>query len=232
MMAYTTHADIGGLPDMGAVQPEPPGELWHAAWEPRAMALTVAMGATGAWNIDQSRAARETLPDYRQRSYYQVWIGGLQKLLIERGLVSPAELAAGQAQQAGPALPRKLAAADVAAAMARGSPTARPARQPARFAPGDRVMTSPLLRDHHTRIPAYARGKPGVVRQLHGCHVFAEAHAQGLGEQPQWLYTVEFDGRTLWGAGTDPLLRVSIDAWESTLSRVDGKSADPEEPAT
>jgi nitrile hydratase len=223
-MPYTTLADLGGLPNLGAVQPEPEGQLWHAAWEPRAMALTVAMGATGAWNIDQSRAARETLPDYRQRSYYQVWIGGLQQLLTEGKLVSLDELAAGHALQPGPSLPRKLGAADVSTAMARGSPTARPATQPARFAPGDRVIASALPRDHHSRMPAYARGKAGVVTRLHGCHVFAEANSQGLGEQPQWLYTVEFDGRTLWGDGTDPLLRVSIDAWESTLELDDGEA--------
>jgi nitrile hydratase len=229
-MPYTTQADLGGLLNQGAVQAEPEGELWHAAWEPRAMALTVAMGATGAWNIDQSRAARETLPDYRQRSYYQVWIGGLQKLLAERSLIGPAELAAGHAQVPGPALPRKLAAADVAPAIARGSPTARPATQPARFEPGDRVITEPLQRDHHSRVPAYARGKAGVVRHLHGCHVFAEAHAQGLGEQAQWLYTVEFDGGTLWGEDSDPLLRVSIDAWESTLRPLEGEAAKTQEP--
>jgi len=220
-MPYTNHADLGGLPDLGAVQPEPEGELWHAAWEPRALALTVAMGATGAWNIDQSRSARETLPDYRRRSYYQVWIGGLQKLLSERDLVSLDELAAGQVRHPGPTLPRKLAAADVAGAMARGAPTARPATGPARFAPGDRVITTARSPAHHSRIPAYARGKIGVVRQQHGCHVFAESNAKGLGEQPQWLYTVEFDGRTLWGDGTDPTLQVSIDAWESTLSLTD-----------
>ena len=230
-MPYTTHADLGGLPGLGAVQPEPEGALWHAAWEPRAMALTVAMGATGAWNIDQSRAARETLPDYRQRSYYQVWIGGLQALLTARGLISPAELAAGHAQQPGPTLPRKLAATDVAAAMARGSPTARPATQPPRYAPGDRVVVSALQRDHHTRIPAYTRGKLGVVRQLHGCHVFPEANAQGQGEQAQWLYTVAFDGPALWGEGTDPLLTVSIDAWEGTLAPVADDADAPGGPA-
>eukprot|EP01133_Synstelium_polycarpum_P030840 gene30840-38560_t len=64
-MSYVTRADLGGLPGFGPVTPEPEGELFHAAWEPRALALTLAMGATGSWNIDASRAVRETLPDYR-----------------------------------------------------------------------------------------------------------------------------------------------------------------------
>ena len=48
-------------------------------------------------------------------------------------------------------------------------------------------------------------------------HVFADAHAQGLGESPQWLYTVVFDGRELWGNETANGLAVSVDAWEPYL---------------
>ena len=43
-MTYTTHADLGGQPGFGPVTPEPEGELFHGAWEPRALALTLAMG--------------------------------------------------------------------------------------------------------------------------------------------------------------------------------------------
>ena len=55
-MTYESHADLGGQPGHGAVTPEAEGERFHARWEPRALALTLAMGATGAWNIDMSRA--------------------------------------------------------------------------------------------------------------------------------------------------------------------------------
>ena len=217
-MTYTNHADLGGLPGFGAVQPEPEGDLWHAPWEPRAMALTVAMGAAGAWTIDQSRSARETLPDYRQRSYYQVWLGGLQRLLTERQLLHADELAAGHALHPAPPLPRRLAASEVASTLARGAPTTRPGSSAARFATGDVVRTNGTASMHHSRLPAYARGKCGVVQRLHGQHVFADSNAQGLGEQPQWLYTVVFDGATLWGADADGRLQVSIDAWESNLT--------------
>jgi nitrile hydratase len=37
------------------------------------------------------------------------------------------------------------------------------------------------------------------------------------GENPQWLYTVVFDGKELWGAGSDPTVKVSIDAFEPYL---------------
>ena len=57
-MSYTSYADFGGQDGFGAIVPEPEGELFHADWEPRALALTLAMGATGSWNIDQSQIGR------------------------------------------------------------------------------------------------------------------------------------------------------------------------------
>ena len=53
---------------------------------------------------------------------------------------------------------------------------------------------------------------------VRGLHAFADTNAQGLGEQPQWLYTGVFDGRELWGEepGAGPL-GVSVDAWEPYL---------------
>jgi nitrile hydratase len=47
--------------------------------------------------------------------------------------------------------------------------------------------------------------------------VFPDSHAHGGGEQPQWLYTVAFEARDLWGDDADPTLRVSVDAWDSYL---------------
>jgi len=63
------------------------------------------------------------------------------------------------------------------------------------------------------------RGRLGIIEQVHGCHVFPDRNALGEGEHPQWLYTVHFDGRELWGAGADPNLKVSVDAWEPYLEQ-------------
>lgn len=216
--AYITHADLGGQPGHGPVVPEDESTRFHADWEPRVLALTLAMGATGSWNIDMSRAAREQLPDYARRSYYQVWLAALERLLAERGLVLPDELEAGHMRHAPLPVKRVLAAAAVPATLAAGSPTHRDGSGPvARFAPGQRVRTRAVAAPHHTRLPGYARGRVGTIARLHGCHVLADAHAQGLGEQPEPLYTVVFDGRDLWGDEAAPGLQVSVDAWQSYL---------------
>ncbi|MDO9075072.1 MAG: nitrile hydratase subunit beta [Rubrivivax sp.] len=218
MTPYTTHADLGGQPGHGAVTPEAEGDLWHAPWEPRAMALTVAMGATGAWNIDMSRSARETLPDYARLSYYQIWIAALENLLQQRSLVHADELAQARALHAAPPLPRRLTAEVVPAVLARGAPTVRALASPPRYAVGDAVRMAAAPVPHHTRLPGYVRGRRGVVCALHGGHVFADSHAQGLGEQPAHLYTVAFEGCELWGhePGAQGLV-VHVDAWEPYL---------------
>ncbi|HEY4969501.1 MAG TPA: nitrile hydratase subunit beta [Steroidobacteraceae bacterium] len=217
-MSYRSHADLGGHDGYGAVHPQAEDELFHAPWEPRVLALTLAMGATGLWNIDSSRAARETLANYRELSYYQIWLAGLEKLLLQSGALQAGELEQGRSMQPAVAVARVLRADGVAAALARGTPTARPPNSPARYALGQWVRTTDAAPPHHTRLPGYARGKRGVIERVHGAHVFADTHAQNLGERPQWLYTVMFDERELWGASTAPQDScVSVDAWEPYL---------------
>ena len=52
----------------------------------------------GGWNIDMSRFARENRPpeDYLSKSYFQIWLAGLETLMIERGLVTREEIEAGK----------------------------------------------------------------------------------------------------------------------------------------
>ena len=216
-MSYQSHADLGGQSGHGAVVPEPNEPLFHAAWEQRLWATTLAMGATGSWNLDRSRSARETLSDYAQRSYFEVWHGGLERLLLDHGLVQAEELDQGIALTPPAPIPRTLSAAAVPAVLAKGSATLRPATREPRFALGDAVRTLAQQVPHHTRLPAYARGQLGLITRVHGMHVFADAHAQGQGELPHWLYTVVFDSQALFGERASPGTQVSIDAWEPYL---------------
>jgi nitrile hydratase beta subunit len=212
--------DLGGAHGFGPVLPEADEPVFHAEWERRVLALTLAAGAAGTWNLDQARFARESIPParYLASSYYEIWLAGLERLLVDHGMVTPDELGRGHA--VGPAPPggRRLRADEVAQALSsrRGS-TARPPSAVARFAPGDPVRARVMHPAGHTRLPRYVRGRAGAVEAVHGCHVFPDHHALGLGEDPQWLYTVVFDGPELWGADTDPTVTVSVDAFEPYL---------------
>ena len=86
-----------------------------------------------------------------------------------------------------------------------------------KFKPGDRVRTKNINPATHTRLPRYARDKEGVVEAIRGCHVYPDTAAIGQGDQPQWLYTVVFTGKELWGDAADPQVKVSIEAFEPYL---------------
>jgi nitrile hydratase len=47
--------------------------------------------------------------------------------------------------------------------------------------------------------------------------VFPDDHAHGRGENPQFLYTVRFDGQELWGTDAEPATSVHIDLFETYL---------------
>ena len=97
--------DLGGMHGLGPINPEPEAEepVFHTDWEKRVFGLTLAAGFPGKWNIDMSRYARERQhpADYLRHTYYENWLAGLEKLLVEAELVNPEELKTGKA--AGPA---------------------------------------------------------------------------------------------------------------------------------
>ena len=211
--------DLGGMMGFGPIAPEADEPLFHHEWEKRALALTLAAGACGLWNLDVSRHARETLPpaEYLAKSYYDIWLSGLEKLVVRTGMASADELRAGKVLTPPRAVIGKLLAAEVAGVLAKGTPYDRPPPAPARFRVGARVRTRVMNPTTHTRLPRYARGKTGSVEAVRGAFVFPDANAHEVGEDPRWLYTVSFSGEELWGAGADPHLKVSIDAFEPYL---------------
>jgi nitrile hydratase subunit beta len=211
--------DMGGELGFGPVQPEPNEPVFHADWERRAFALTLAMAMPGGWNIDMSRFAREDRPrqDYLDKSYYQIWLAGLERLMLERDLVFADEIDAGRLLHPPKSVAKRLTAAGVAAMLHRGGPTKRDAGRPALFAVGDRIRAKTINPPTHTRLPRYVRGHFGVIERIHGAHVFPDRNAHGAGEDPQWLYTVSFDGHELWGGRPEPSVKVSIDAFEPYL---------------
>lgn len=215
--------DMGGQQGFGAVMPEAHEPIFHADWEKRALAITLAMGAGGQWNIDLGRSARESLPPavYLGSSYYEIWIRALENLMQERSLATRDEMRSGTPADV-PTVPfRTLRVDDVDASLARGTPSGRVAARPARFGVGDRVLARNMHPQGHTRLPRYVRGHVGTVTLVHGAHVFPDRHATKIlppfNEDPQWLYTVVFDAQVLWGDQADANAQISVDAWEPYL---------------
>jgi nitrile hydratase len=213
--------DMGGMHGLGPIAPDPGEPLFHAPWEARALALTLAAGAWGRWTLDASRHQRESIPgpDYLRMSYYEKWITALEALLVGADLITEAELAAGApAAGAVPAIP-PLTADQVATVMARGGPTNRTIADPPAFAVGEAVRARNLNPVGHTRLPRYVRGRTGRITHHHGAHVFPDANAHGLGEAPQPLYQVRFETSALWGPEAGGRGAVYLDLWEAYLER-------------
>ena len=88
---------------------------------------------------------------------------------------------------------------------------------PPRFAIGDRVAVSAAPPEGHTRRPRYTWGKRGTVVGYHFATVLPERSARGEHGAGEHFYTVEFDGRELWGDDAEPGTAVRIDLFESYL---------------
>ena len=82
---------MGGLPAGGVDRTEHD----HADWERRVDAMGVVLSAKKLLTVDQRRRAIETLTpeDYDSLEYYERWVIALGQTLIERGIITSAELA-------------------------------------------------------------------------------------------------------------------------------------------
>ncbi len=218
--------DLGGMHGLGPIDAEENEPVFHHEWQRRVMALSLASGAMGKWNIDMGRHARENQPpeQYLRNSYYQTWLVGLEKMLLQAGLVTPAELASGKSAAPLPddLSARVLRADRVVPALSRGDNFTMDDDVPALFKLGDTVR---VLNNHptgHTRAPRYARGKCGVVERDHGVFVFADENSKGQDNRvPQHIYSVNFPARELWGPGAAPNDCVLIDLWDGHLEAAD-----------
>ena len=210
------------LHGFGPINAEPEAEepVFHADWEKRVFGLVRAVGALGKWNSDMSRYARERQHplDYLRHSYYENWLAGLEKLLVETGLATAEELATGKASQLADEdlRKRRLGAEEVAAIVTRGSPATLPAAAPPRFRPGDQVRARNRHPAGHTREPRYLRGRVGVIHDHHGAHILPDLSAEGVCVG-RHLYSVRFEASELWGENANGNSAVYVDLWEDYL---------------
>jgi nitrile hydratase subunit beta len=218
--------DLGGMHGFGPVDPEPNEPVFHHEWERRAFALNLATGFLGRWNIDMGRDAKEQMPpaEYLATTYYEHWLYGLERLLVEKGLVTAGELRAMRAQGRSALKPLGVDGVPKALRNRRAARMEDHLAAP-RFKAGDRVRTKNINPTRHTRLPRYARDKVGVVDRDHGVFIYADAHAATGEKVPQRCYSVRFEAATLWGPDARGRDAVYIDLFEPYL-----EPAEAEEP--
>jgi nitrile hydratase beta subunit len=110
-----------------------------------------------------------------------------------------------------------LIADKVLALVARGNPASRNVVVVPRFQVGQRVRTRNIHPTDHTRLPRYARGRPGTIDRDHGVFVFADTNAHFLGEKPEHVYSVRFAASELWGDQAASRDAVYVDMWDDYL---------------
>ena len=208
--------DLGGMHGHGPVEYDPEQVPFAGRWEAIMVAIQSAVVRGGLMNLDEFRHGIERMDPahYLGSSYYEHWLDGIVRVLVEKGQIDPVELER-----------RTAAAVDGAGIPAEATPlkpapparTSRRREVAARFHPGDAVRARNEHPVGHTRLPRYARGRLGTVEHYHGTHVFPDTNAHGQGEQPEPLYSVRFDATELWGSAARAGGTVNLDLWESYL---------------
>ncbi len=211
--------DMGGMHDPDPIPYEKNEPVFHQPWESRAFALTRAMSAWGRWTGDASRHQRELISpaEYMRMSYYERWITGLVELLVQRGLITAAELESGVPAASSPKAIPSLTAEKVSLLIAHGRPASRDVPVAPRFQVGQHVQARNMHPVGHTRLPRYVRAKLGTVERDHGVFVFPDTNAHSLGEKPQHVYSVRFTASELWGERSTPGDSAHLDLWEDYL---------------
>ena len=212
--------DMGGMHGMGPLLREENEPVFHAPWERRVFAIY--FGIDGDWPNGSARYERERLPAAEQlrMSYYERWLASLIGLLVKSGMVTWQEIESGQAQFGNVKSRRKLRVGDVAPLIAKGVSARSDVAAVAHYHVGDRVRARNINPVGHTRLPRYARGKPGTVVRDHGVFIFLDSSVQGLGDNPQHVYTVRFTARDLWGEQAAAVDSVYVDLWDHHLERL------------
>ncbi|VTU31151.1 Nitrile hydratase subunit beta [Variovorax sp. SRS16] len=218
-------ADMGGMHGFGPVISEGEVEpVFHEDWERRVCCVNLAIWFGGAWCADETRNMMESMEPshYLSSSYYEHWLYFMETLLVKKGVVTQQELEAGHliSSGKGSTLITPIKKQDCWPAFRAGGSIAMPTNATQRFQEGDRVKGRNINPEHHTRLPRYARGRKGTVARHLGSFGFADSRAQGLGNDPQHMYTVRFEGEELWGPDAGPCDAVYLDLYDSYLDPV------------
>ena len=83
--------DRGGAPEAGPIDRS---EHEYSLWEKRTDAMLRCLWERGILNVDEHRRAIESIEPgaYETLSYYERWLVALESLLIEKGILTRAEI--------------------------------------------------------------------------------------------------------------------------------------------
>jgi nitrile hydratase len=208
----------------GAVQVESDEPVFHSEWERRIFGVQICTRSRGINNLDEVRHGLESMDplDYLAASYYEKWIVMLERLLVQKGVVTEEELVERRRKlEAEPDAPlpsfEDEPFRERLARIVRGGGRANvEVAAPPRFRVGGRVVTRNAHPRGHTRLTRYARGRSGVVERVYEAFPLPDANARGV-EQPEYVYAIRFDGSELWGESAEPNSTNVIDLFESYL---------------
>ncbi len=200
--------DLGGKQGFGPVRHSATASAFHEPWEKRVNALYSLAVRLGVFNMDEYRHAIERMEPrhYLSASYYERSLTSLATLCVEKGVCTREELEA----LAEGTFPLALASAP--------GRSNRPGSE--RFAPGDPVRARSEHVPGHVRLPAYIRGKVGVVVSESPRYPFPDAHAHGVAAEDEPTYDVRFSSAELWPNAADAAF-VHVGVFQSYLERVE-----------
>jgi nitrile hydratase len=221
--------DVGGMHGFGAVDTDDDGELFHERWEALAFAMqVVTIHGAELYNLHEFRRAREQVDpaEYLSSAYYDNWLAAVEKILIERGVVTDAELRERVAavKHGGESTPESSDPALTERTLQRiHNRDASVVAVDPRFEPGDAVVVRNQHPEGHTRGPGYLRRCVGVVDAVRGGFELPDASAHGE-KRVEPLYGVTFDAEDVWGDSSDGTA-IHIDLWESYIADPEASAA-------
>ena len=207
--------DLGGKQGHGPVPVQTGDADFTHDWERRMWGLARAGIAHGI-TIDWFRHGLERMvpADYLTYPYFQKWVTNYLMLLIDNGELTLDEVIEGQTTRR--AAPAPAMSLDEMLEFQRKLHIdfSRPVDSAPRYEIGDLVTTKSHTTALHSRLPQYAQGRVGRIIAYHGAHLLPDRGAEGQHEA-EYLYTVEFSARELWGVDANPRDSVTLELWES-----------------
>ncbi len=213
--------DLGGMQGFGPVERETNEPVFHERWEGRVHGMMRTGLRLGVFNLDEYRWAVERMDPaaYLAASYYEKRLTALERLYIEKGVITQGELDRRQKPPL-PGAPFQQNPTNAKRIVTLAEPSSdQKVAFPPRYQSGDPVRAKNIHPRGHTRLPRYAHGKPGTIQQVLGAYPLPDKNAMGLGEHLEYVYSVCFEARDLWGADAPANDRVFLDLWESYLER-------------